>query len=167
MRNQSSNYRQQNQPSPWSRTTTLCSSCSCLLGTNQQCCTCDQLPLPDSFQQKINTPAYDYWCPAITHGQRCNNLLGKGSCPLCLFHLHLIKKEKNFHQQILGSSFEWTKVLTNFYTNLNSQKKIPSNTTTKNPPRASPGNSMCWTSALSTSRLAPLLHPRPPSRPQD
>ena len=88
----------------------MCSSCSCLLGTNQQCYTCDQAPLPDSFQQKIDIPVYDYWCPGIDQGQRCNNLLGKGNFPLRLFHLHFIKNEKNFHQQILGS-FEWTKIL--------------------------------------------------------
>ena len=42
--------------------------------------------------------------------------------------------------------------LTNSYTSLNLQKKTPSNTSTKNPPRTSPGSTTLWTSKASTSR---------------
>ena len=37
--------------------------------------------------------------------------LEKAAVHFVFIHLQLIKNEKNFHQQILGSSFEWTKVL--------------------------------------------------------
>jgi len=57
-------------------------------------------------------PIFDYWCPGILQdGKQCAQLLGQGQCSLCQFHLQFIKNEKNFHQQILPSSFEWTKIL--------------------------------------------------------
>ena len=96
----------------WPKSTPMCTSCNCLLGTNQQCFTCDQAPLPDTFNSKISMPIFDYWCPGILKdGKQCAQLLGQGQCSLCQFHLQFIKNEKNFHQQILPSSFEWTKIL--------------------------------------------------------
>ena len=92
--------------------TTMCTSCSCLPATNQQCFTCDQAPLPDTSNSEVSMPIFDHWCPGIPQdGNQCSQLLGQGQCPLCQFHLQFIKNEKNFHQQILPSSFEWTMIL--------------------------------------------------------
>eukprot|EP00435_Cladocopium_sp_Y103_P060113 s818_g21.t2 len=81
------------------------------LGTNSQCITCDDSPLPSTWNSKISMPVFDYWCPGINQdGTPCGSLLGLGRCPLCDYHLRYIKQENNFYQNILPSSFEWTKV---------------------------------------------------------
>ena len=46
-----------------------------------------------------------------TDVHRCNNLIVQRPCPLCDYHLHFSKNEKNSYQQIPGSSFELTSIL--------------------------------------------------------
>ena len=63
-----------------------------------------------------------------TDVHRRNNLIVQRPCPLCDYHLHFSKNERNSYQQILGSSFELTNILrfdyvvnelTNFINNSN------------------------------------------------
>ena len=46
-----------------------------------------------------------------TDVHRCNNLIVQRPCPLCDYHLHFSKNERNSYQQIPGSSFELTNIL--------------------------------------------------------
>ena len=91
--------------------------------------------------------------------------LGKGGCPLCKYHLHYIKSERNFHQQILGSSFEWTKIL-QFDQFLHQLELTEEDSfqhyykeSSKNLPREY--NALDFQS-LQLRGLASLLHPLPP-----
>ena len=96
---------------------------------------------------------YDYWCPGVLSGQRCNNL-AKAAVPFAATTFTTSRMRGTFIIKFLAHPLHGLRYsnLTNSYISLNLQKKTPSNTTTKNPPRASPGSTTLWASKASTSR---------------
>ena len=67
------------------------------------------LGLPMIIQQPFRHYQIDTCLATDVH--RCNNLIVQRPCPLCDYHLHFSKNEKNSYQQIPGSSFELTSIL--------------------------------------------------------
>ena len=96
---------------------------------------------------------YDYWCPGVLSRQRCNNL-AKAAVPFAATTFTTSRMRGTFIIKFLAHPLHGLRYsnLTNSYISLNLQKKTPSNTTTKNPPRASPGITTPWASKPSTSR---------------
>ena len=90
----------------------LCLQCCCLKGSNQDCPDCDTHPLPPGFTYQISQEPSSPWCPGVdSHHDPCQAKLGHGECELCKYHQNFVKLEKNFHQTILPSSFDWRTAL--------------------------------------------------------
>ena len=67
------------------------------------------LGLSITIQQLFHQYQIDTGLTTDVH--RCKNLIIQRPCPLCDYHLHISKSERNSYQQILGFSFELTNIL--------------------------------------------------------